>query len=221
MLGLQNIRDRLKTILAISVIFALFSCISTRPPGVGKNSESGVASWYGKDFHGRPTASGEIYDMYKMTAAHKYCPLGTWAEVRNLDTGRKVTVKINDRGPFVRGRIIDLSYAAAKKIDMLGTGTARVVVNFMGSYNPSQPVTNAKFFVQVGSFLDRGNAENLKSDLAGEFPLAGVYEAKVRNDKFYRVCIGPITDDDNVQSSKERLESKDLKPFVTSGTCGF
>ncbi len=88
--------------------------------------EKGIASWYGRKFHGRATASGEIYDMHAMTAAHKSLPLPTWVRVRNLDNGKSIVVKVNDRGPFVDDRIIDLSYEAAKRLDMIGPGTARV-----------------------------------------------------------------------------------------------
>ncbi len=93
--------------------------------------EKGIASWYGGKFHGRKTASGERYDMNKLTAAHKTLPFGTRVRVTNLDTGRNVVVRINDRGPFVRGRIIDLSRAAARKVDMIRSGTARVLVEVL------------------------------------------------------------------------------------------
>ena len=89
-------------------------------------SEQGIASWYGHPYHGRPTSSGEIYNMYAMTAAHRTLPFGTEVRVHDLDDGRDVSVRINDRGPFVNGRIIDLSYAAAKAMGMLGAGTAMV-----------------------------------------------------------------------------------------------
>jgi rare lipoprotein A len=91
----------------------------------------GTASWYGPDFHKKPTSSGEIYDMYKLTAAHNELPLGTFVEVKNLNNGKKVVVKINDRGPFVDDRVIDLSYAAAKKIDMIRDGTAPVRIKVL------------------------------------------------------------------------------------------
>ena len=94
--------------------------------------ERGVASWYGKDFHGRSTSNGETYDMYALTAAHKTLPIPTWVEVTNLANGRRVIVKVNDRGPFVAGRIIDLSYAAANELDMIRDGTARVEVRALG-----------------------------------------------------------------------------------------
>ena len=95
--------------------------------------ERGVASWYGRDFHGKPTSSGEIYDMRQMTAAHKTLPLPTWVEVTNLANGRQVIVKVNDRGPFVSGRIIDLSQRAAEELDMIADGTARVQVRALGT----------------------------------------------------------------------------------------
>ena len=95
--------------------------------------ERGLASWYGKDFHGKKTSSGEVYDMYAMTAAHKILPLGTYVRVRNLENGRVADVRINDRGPFVRGRIIDLSYTAARKLGVVGPGTARVEVTALGA----------------------------------------------------------------------------------------
>ncbi len=94
-------------------------------------SQTGMASWYGKKFNGRPTASGEIFDMYKLTAAHKKLPFGTRVRVTNLKNGKSVVVKVNDRGPFVRGRIIDLSYAAAKKIKMINDGVVKVRVEIV------------------------------------------------------------------------------------------
>lgn len=95
--------------------------------------ERGIASWYGRDFHGRPTSSGEIYDMYQMTAAHKTLPLPTWVEVTNLSNGRRVIVKVNDRGPFIDGRVIDLSQRAANELGMIEAGTARVQVRALGA----------------------------------------------------------------------------------------
>jgi rare lipoprotein A len=95
--------------------------------------ETGVASWYGRDFHGKPTSSGEVYDMREMTAAHKTLPIPTWVEVTNLSNGKSVIVKVNDRGPFVDGRIIDLSQRAAEELDMIRAGTARVRVRALGA----------------------------------------------------------------------------------------
>ncbi len=128
----------IERILIVAMVLVFVSCASSprytrsdRPqkeslPGSLRRLQEGVASYYGEDFHGRKTSNGEIYDMYAMTAAHRALPFNTRVLVTNLDNGKKVTVRINDRGPFVKGRIIDLSYGAARKIGMVGPGTARV-----------------------------------------------------------------------------------------------
>ena len=134
----------------------------------------GVASWYGHKFHGRPTASGEIYNMHDLTAAHKTLPLGTYVRVHNLENDRRVDVRINDRGPFVRGRIIDLSYTAANRIGIVGPGTARVEVIALATPTPSgsgnqrvsKPVDlhAGSFTFQIGAFVNRDNAERLAAN---------------------------------------------------------
>lgn len=133
-------------------------------------SETGIASWYGDDFHGRPTSNGEIYDMYKPTAAHKILPMNTMLLVSNLDNGKETIVRINDRGPFVQGRIIDLSYGAAQKLNILQKGTARVRVTAlapMSGKNASKDITNylfdnGEYYVQIGSFSSKSNALKLQ-----------------------------------------------------------
>jgi rare lipoprotein A len=126
-------------------------------------SESGQASWYGGKFHGRTTASGETFDTNALTAAHKTLPFGTVVEVTNLDNGKAVTVRINDRGPFVEGRIIDLSRAAAEKLDMVGTGVARVEIHLVE--NPGEALmahrevpSEGTVILQIGSYGIQGNA---------------------------------------------------------------
>lgn len=114
-----------------------------------------MASWYGRPFDGRATASGEIYDMEAMTAAHRTLPFGTLLRVLNLDNGRSTVVRVNDRGPFVRGRDIDLSHRAAREIDMLGPGTAHVRLTIV----ESGPSRSSCWIVQLGAFSDRGNAD--------------------------------------------------------------
>ena len=118
----------LKFFLTISVFFILFSagCCCTTSHGRYSRVQYGYASYYGPGFHGKRTASGEIFNMYALTAAHRYYPFGTIVEVTNLENGRKVIVRINDRGPYKKGRIIDLSYAAAKKLGMIGKGVVKV-----------------------------------------------------------------------------------------------
>jgi len=183
--------------------------------------ERGIASWYGTKFHGRLTSSGERYDMYRMTAAHKTLPLPTNVKVTNLDNGRSVIVRVNDRGPFVKGRIIDMSYAAAQALDMANAGIARVNVEvvdttYVGAITTASatqpaagqmaagnndvtesaaPQATAQMYVQVGAFGDANNARNLASRLSDE-GISGisVQEPAAGQPVLYRVRIGPFTD---------------------------
>lgn len=162
-------------------------------------TETGVASWYGVPYHGRPSASGEIFDMEKLTAAHRVLPFQTWVEVTNLSNGKQVEVRITDRGPFVRGRIIDLSLAAARQLDMVGAGTARVRLKVIVA-PVSQPPVNALenprplaagYAVQAGAFSDLARAEALRAALP--FSDARVVEprAERRGDpSLWRVVVG-------------------------------
>ena len=165
-------------------------------------SQRGKASWYGRKFHGRKTANGEIYNMYAMTAAHKTLPLGTYVRVHNLKNNRKVDVRINDRGPFVRGRIIDLSYASAKKLGVVGPGTAPVKITALGSLVRSKtkkgsiksyvPLDYYKgnFTVQIGAFSDRSNAERLKQKLDKKYRHVHITAFNNGYETFYRVRVG-------------------------------
>lgn len=165
--------------------------------------EQGIASWYGRKFHGRKTSNGETYSMYAMTAAHKTLPMNTWVRVENLDNGRQIKVRINDRGPFVRGRIIDLSYAGAQKMGMVGPGTARVRVTALGratSYaksDKSKPVAfkpmnywKGNFTVQVGAFKVKTNAENYRTKLSKTYINAHIVPYEDDRGQFFRVRIG-------------------------------
>lgn len=132
--------------------------------------QEGVASWYGGNdgFEGKPTASGEIYDGSQLTAAHRDLPLGTVLEVTNLENGKTVRVRINDRGPFVKGRVLDLSRAAASELDLISPGTARVRLAMVAAGERSEPVSATGLWaVQVGSFADRGRAERHAERLRG------------------------------------------------------
>ncbi|MEW5722005.1 MAG: septal ring lytic transglycosylase RlpA family protein [Thermodesulfobacteriota bacterium] len=164
--------------------------------------EKGVASWYGRDFHGRRTASGERYDMYGLTAAHKTLPLQTWVKVTNLANHREITVRVNDRGPFTRGRVIDLSYAAARRLGMAEAGTARVLIEALGRTEERevdgrvrtvlvQPRSyqEGRFAVQVASLRHRDNAYALAERLGRRYGGASV-EVFDRGDAvFYRVQV--------------------------------
>lgn len=164
--------------------------------------QKGLASWYGKKFHGRKTANGEIYNMYAMTAAHKTLPMGTHVRVHNLQNGQNTVVRINDRGPFVRGRIIDLSYNAAKKIGIVGPGTAPVEIVALGSAvakktssgssHTYQPLdyNQGNFTFQVGAFKNRDNAVRLKNKLSRTYDHTHISTYDNGNEIFYRVRLG-------------------------------
>jgi rare lipoprotein A len=144
-------------------------------------TETGIASWYGSAYNGRRAASGEIFDMEQLTAAHQTLPFGTWVQVNDLDNGRQVNVRINDRGPFVQGRIIDLSLAAARQIEMVGPGIARVRLRIIEAPNPppnppplpapavTAPMPIEGFAIQAGAFSTRERADSLQSSLQGLF----------------------------------------------------
>jgi rare lipoprotein A len=162
--------------------------------------QRGIASWYGKDFHGKKTSNGEIYNMYAMTAAHKTLPLGTYVRVQHLASHRSVEVRINDRGPFVRDRIIDLSYTAAKDLGIVGPGTAEVEIFALGtpadsddggtrSFAPGDYYTG-NFTFQVGAFLNRENAERLMRKLDKQYRNAHLTIFDNGKDIFYRVRVG-------------------------------
>ncbi|MDH7511634.1 MAG: septal ring lytic transglycosylase RlpA family protein [Clostridiales bacterium] len=165
------------------------------------NVQTGEASWYGAEFHGRLTSSREIYDMNDLTAAHNTLPLGTYVIVTNLSNGRSVVVRINDRGPFVKGRVIDLSYAAARALDMIGPGTARVRIEVLPKASP--PPSAPKFFVQVGSFIVKENAEALRREL--EKNMAGVYITRFTTTQqvYYRVRIRAKTRESAQELARE------------------
>jgi len=148
--------------------------------------EVGVASWYGHPYHGRVAASGETYDMEQLTAAHRTLPFGTLVRVVNLENSKAVDVRINDRGPFVDDRIIDLSHAAARSIDLIGPGTARVRLEVLQS--PLMP-TPGFFAVQVGAFQNRANAERLRADMEARYGVARLV-LRSGDPQLWRVLVG-------------------------------
>jgi rare lipoprotein A len=165
--------------------------------------ERGVASWYGPGFHKVRTSTGESYDMYAMSAAHKTLPLPAYVRVTNLQNGRSVVVRVNDRGPFVGNRIIDLSYTAAAKLDMLRNGTAMVEVRSIDPAAPpllvasgaDAPVANPTLFVQAGAFSDPANARRMADKLrGGSYGNVFVRDDQIAGRRMYRVRIGPVRD---------------------------
>lgn len=149
-------------------------------------TEEGVASWYGYPYHGRPAADGEIYDMEKLVAAHRTLPFHTWVRVYNLDNQKTVDVEIIDRGPFIDGRIIDLSHRAAQQVAMIGPGTAKVRIQVIES---PQRAEAARFAVQVGAFSDKRSAEQLRTDMASRYGSARLV-LRAGKPAVWRVLVG-------------------------------
>ena len=176
------------------------------------SGETGLASWYGVPYHGRRTSSGEVYDMYQVSAAHREIPLGSWVEVTNLTNGRSLTVRINDRGPFVEGRIIDLSYAAASLLGVVGPGVAQVRVRLAqpppGAHGP------VRYAIQVASFTAESSARTLKTELEPEIAGVHIVRALVGGEAYYRVRIGSFGSRTEAQATGERLASLGYRVLI-------
>ena len=161
--------------------------------------QRGVASWYGRKFHGRKTSNGEVYDMYGLSAAHKTLPMGIYVRVTHLGNGRQIVVRVNDRGPFVAGRIIDLSYGAAKKLGIVDSGTAKVQIEALGfrktdngqvKYQAPVSYDSGHFAVQIGAFSASENAYRLAGKMRQEFGKAVIAKGVVNGQQLYRVRVG-------------------------------
>lgn len=202
------------------------ACASSRPPSVPPSgatepppaapsewSEEGIASWYGGDdgFEGKPTASGEIYDSSLLTAAHRELPLGTLVEVWSVDNGKSVRVRINDRGPFIKGRIIDLSRAAAGRLDLIGPGTGRVRLSVLKRGTEPQPVSPSGLWaVQIGSFADAVNAKRHaeKARATGRFVSLEPYNGLTR------VKVGAYGSRDEAREALSSLEKQGFEGIL-------
>jgi rare lipoprotein A len=206
--------------------------------------QSGRASWYGKRFHGRKTASGERYDMYAMTAAHPTLPLPSYVRVTNLNNDRSVIVRVNDRGPFASDRIIDLSYAAANKIDLLKHGTAKVEIELVTPDSLNQESNNnnsyanteknsaekssatldastntannesSPFFVQAGAFQYESNANNLKQNIIKLGITTKENINKVYNSKLYRLVLGPYSESEAQQVASKVMDKLSISSII-------
>ncbi|HEY3442443.1 MAG TPA: septal ring lytic transglycosylase RlpA family protein [Paludibaculum sp.] len=186
---------------------------AARPPAAPAPgwSEEGIASWYGDPYHGRQAANGEIYDMEQMTAAHRTLPFGAMVKVTNHTNGKKVEVRITDRGPFIEGRIIDLSRAAARAIDLIRPGTAPVRIE-VRSYALS-PRPGGAFAVQVGGYLDRRQAERLSARLRAQYaPVAMAARAGSRSQ--WRVVVGDRITERDAAALAEILHRQEKQVFV-------
>lgn len=168
------------------------------PTAVGY-AETGIASWYGDDFHGRPTSNGETYNMHSMTAAHKTLPMNTMLLVKNIENGRETVVRVNDRGPFVRGRIIDLSLGAAKTLNIVNRGTARVKVVALveesllagskAGLSALPDLTHGEYYIQIGAFIQKENASRLQKRFTDAGHTTIIQKHYAPDTVFYRVHV--------------------------------
>jgi rare lipoprotein A len=202
--------------ILLLIFLTLTSCATFR-------YESGyaIASWYGPDFHGRPTSSGEIFDMNAFTCAHREYPFGTKLKVTNISNNKTVSCLVNDRGPFVEGRDLDLSYAAAKEIDLIGTGICEVRIEYIG--RDTSYIKEVRYFsstgpftIQIGSFREFSNAIRLKTGLELKYSSVYITEAEIDGNKFYRVRIGRFQITDEVHDLAKTLADEGYGVFITS-----
>ena len=207
--------------LALLLPFFLFYGCGTAPaprhiPSTGYPVgyvERGVASWYGPGFHGRKTANGETYDMHRLTAAHRTLPLGSVVQVRSLTSGRTVTVRVNDRGPFAKGRILDLSQAGAQALSMIGTGTDQVEIRVV-AYR-GRPGAMGFLRVQVASFAEQANAQALAVRLRGHYSDVRIEAVELSDGRRYRVHVGRFASEQQAEAVASRLEAQfRVEPLV-------
>ncbi len=214
-------RRHITLVVAVALAFTAGGCRKKRTarvpaapravamPHIG-DEETGTASWYGYPYHGRRAANGEIYDMEKLTAAHCTMPFGTILEVTNLGNGRVVTVRITDRGPFVGNRIIDLSKAAARQIQMIGPGIAKVRLRVVGLPGT---LPEGFFAVQVGAFQNRENAEKLRERMEAEYGIARI-SMRDGAPPLWRVLVGRETSQEQAAQTAARLRDEVGPAFV-------
>ncbi len=178
--------------------------------------QEGLASFYGRDFHGRKTSNGELFDMHALTAAHKTLPFGVYVKVEHKRTGKEVVVRINDRGPFVGNRIIDLSEGAASRIGVLQEGVAAVRISALGyksgdSFRQLANYDKGSYTIQVGAFTVRENAYRYRDELKRHYGAADVQDSWVKNSHYYRVRLGRFESLRQAQAGRDEYEHKGFK----------
>lgn len=205
-------------VLLTFALSLVMSCASSRYETY--QGRTVMASWYGAEFQGRPTASGERFDMYALTCAHRELPFGSILEVMNVANRKTVRCVVNDRGPFVSGREIDLSYAAAREIGLVGTGTALVKIVYVGREagyvkEVKYASSGGPYTIQVGAFTEMGNALRLKSGLELKYKEVYIIEATVKEVTFYRVRIGKFQKREEAFSIGKALADEGYSPLIT------
>ena len=204
--------------LLVLSLFVSAGCRKKRIPintpedqlGITQQELNGYASWYGDPFHGRRTSNGEIYDMYRLTAAHKTLGFNTIVKVNNLDNGKSVQIRINDRGPFVQGRIIDLSYQAALRIKMVRPGTARVRLDIIRMER-----NLSRYVIQIGSFRQKKLAVRLRKKLLDDYATVEIRPRELAQGRFYQVLVGNYKTGKEAARTLRRLKAEGYSGFMT------
>ena len=180
-----------------------------------------VASWYGPDFHGKLTSSGEPYNMYANTCAHKEYPFGTKLKVTNIANNKNIECTVNDRGPFIPGRDLDLSYSCAKEIELIGPGTGKVRIEPLGrdmryiKYIKYSPLGgNGPFTIQIGSYKDLSNATRMKASLEFKYSKVYITEAEISGSKYYRVRVGKFNSKDDAYTLAKTLADEGYNTLI-------
>ena len=212
MVKMRSVERRLLPWILTLLALLWAGCASRQPPSAPLPSPArtsngtayGVASWYGPGFNGHRTSSGFVYNQDDLTAASVLFPLGAQVRVTNLGNGRVVDVTINDHGPYLHGRAIDLSHRAAIALGMIGTGTARVRMDVLAAPDGGPPI-GMRYFVQVGSFADPANAQRMRLRVAQYYPDARIVEANAGDAHYYRVRMGAFMDHGEAESRASRL----------------
>jgi rare lipoprotein A len=217
----------IRFLIIISCLAFIISCATTPPPvKVIPEEPRGriliTASWYGPKFHGRLTSSGERFNMYDLTAAHRTFKFGTKLRVTNPDNGKSVIVTVNDRGPFVEGRDLDLSYGAAKAIDFVEKGVGKVWIEYLGrdmryakriSFEPSETTTHL-LTIQVGSFIDESNANRLKKGLEYKYDDVYITTVYIKGQKYHRVRVGKFSSYESAYSTAKKLAEEGYSTLI-------
>lgn len=216
-LGFLKLSPVVTRCLLLVAIIALASCASSRYETF--QDRSAVASWYGPEFHGRLTASGERFNMHDFTCAHRELPFGTVLKVTNVSNNRSVICIVNDRGPFVPGRDVDLSYAAAREIGLVGPGTGNVRIAYLGRESGyikevKYISSNSPYTVQVGSFRELDNALHLKSGLDLKYKDVYIIEAFIHNATYYRVRVGKFPQKEEAFSLAKIMAEEGYSPLI-------
>jgi len=221
----RNLSDWCRLAILVLLPWLFFAACSVPPSRVklrpvsdppNRASQTGIASWYGPGFHGKATASGVIYDQNDLTAAHQTLPLGTRVMVTNLETGSATEVTINDRGPFAKGRIIDLSFAAGKALGMIGPGTipVRVEVIDSGPYQIQSIRDSLDYTLQLGSFSQLENAQKLRDRLAAAHNDVAIAPLRAQDATYYRVQLGTFSNRNAAEEKARQLSRAGFPAIV-------